>query len=70
MSQQQRRQQMIDKQVIESVKEYKSKQAILNADERKVLAGLADDDMVVVVRRVTAFGTYSLSVRAADKAGN
>jgi hypothetical protein len=52
------------KEVIETVKVYKAKQAFLTAPERAALAGLADDDLVWVLREVTPFGTYSLEVKA------
>ena len=52
------------KEVTETVKVYKSKQAFLTDPDRKALAGLADDDLVIVLREVTPFGTFSLSVSA------
>ena len=51
---------------IETVKVYKNKQAILTDPDRKALEGLADSDIVFVVRDINAFGTYSLDVRAAN----
>lgn len=52
------------KEVTETVKVYKSKQVFLTTPEKQALAGLADDDLVIVLREVTPFGTYSLSVSA------
>jgi hypothetical protein len=52
------------KEVIETVKVYKAKQAFLTTPEKQALAGLADDDLVWVLREVTPFGTYSLEVKA------
>lgn len=51
---------------IETVKVYKNKQVFLTDPDRKALEGLADSDIVFVVRDRTPFGTYSLDVRAAD----
>ena len=53
------------KEEIETVKVYKSKQMFLTTPEKEALAGLADDDLVWVLREVTPFGTYSLEVKAA-----
>jgi hypothetical protein len=52
------------KEVIETVKVYKAKQAFLTTPEKQALEGLADDDLVWVLREVTPFGTYSLEVKA------